>query len=48
MSHYYQPDSASPNSSMEHGLVVELPDGKVRQHERACVCLRVYIYTYIH
>ena len=41
MSQYYQPDSTSPNSSMEHGLVVELPDGKVRQrqHECACACV---------
>ena len=28
MGHYYN-DDISPNSSMEHGLVVELPDGKL-------------------
>jgi len=26
---YFYDDDHSPNSSMEHGLVVELPDGKL-------------------
>ena len=36
MGHFYN-DDHSPNSSMEHGLVVELPDGKLSRSTIWCV-----------